>query len=691
VTGALGPGEFIVGAVQLAITLGCTGAAATIVVRRRLGDLTGAPRAIAVALLAVVGVLVAELVPLLAGVLTRATVPLTAVLVLLAATRVRPVGSPVTGSVAAGPRLPRLTPSATLVGIGLLATLTAWLAYLEVKAPVPVVSVDALGFHFPGVIRYIQTGSLWSTTQYLPGMAQGNYPQYGDLLLLAAALPWHSLALVRYVDPALLALAAFSTYAIARELNAPASTAGLAALALVAIRPVLGPALPDVLTDPLFLAGFGAGALFLLRHWRTGARAELVLAGIGLGIALGTKWYGLTDVPILVVAWLGAALLVRRSRAQLARELGLLVGVIALAGGIWMLRNLILTGNPVFDYRVTVLGATIFPAPPDPIRASVGFALAHYIGDSGVLRQYVWPVFRSDFGVIGLLLAAGTLVAGGFWGRSRLRRDADVDARIPLLFAGAVLTAVAYAITPYTAQGLVGMPVLVNANTRYMAPALVLAAPLLALAAAQLRRLRPVLELVLLVFLIAALHRYLPVPTKRVALTAAALAVAAGVAVVLVRGSTRRVLGYAAAAVLAAVAVAYHYQRVLARTPFVPGDPTVAYVLAHDPAHTRIGITGSWTAQGLVPVAPLSGPRLENTVAYVGPWVRHRLEVYRSAEPFVTAVRRERYPLLEIGTGFPPSADPPQLSWARAAGYRVVTRSPRLILMRTGPEPGGSQ
>lgn len=683
-SGALGPGEFLVGAVQLAVTLGCAAGAATIVVRRRGGGLAGVPRAIALALLTISGVIVAELVPLIAGVLTRATVPLMAALLLLGATRIRAADSPAIEAAADGPRFPALAPSAVLAGIGLLATLTAWLAYLELKAPVPVVSVDSLGFHFPGVIRFIQTGSLWSTTEYLPGMAQGNYPQYGDLFLLAAALPWHSLALVRYVDPVLLGLAALSTYAIAIELEAPPSTSALAALAMVAIRPVLGPALPDVLTDPLFLAGFAAGTLFLLRHWRTGARVELVLAGIGLGIALGTKWYGLTDVPVLVAAWIGAALLAGRPRGRLARDLGLLVVVIALAGGVWMVRNLILTGNPVFDYRVSVFGATIFAAPPDPVRAAVGFSLAHYIGDWEVLRRYVWPVFRSDFGVSGALIAIGAIGAGARWGNSRLRRAARpaADARIPLLLAGAVLTAVAYAVTPYTAQGLAGMPILVDANTRYLSPALVLAAPLLALAAGRIGRLRPVLELALLVSLLVDLHRYLTAPAGRLAVTAIALIAVGGLAVVLARGRARRLLGYAAAVSIAAVAVAYHYQRVLARTPYAPGDPTVAYVLANAPAHTRIGITASWTAQGLVPVAPLFGPRFQNTVAYVGPWIQHRLEQYRTEAPFVAALRRRRYPLLEIGTGFPPAADPKEVRWASAAGYTFVTRSARLVLMR---------
>src|SRR5207302_497898 len=135
---------------------------------------------------------------------------------------------------------------------------------------------------------------------------------------------------------------------------------------------------------------------------------------VGLGIALGTKWYGLTDIPALVAIWLIASLVVRRSRRTTLADGAVLVGVVVLAGGVWMLRNWILTGNPVFDYKVRLLGATIFSAPPDLLRSQLGFTLAHYLGDGSVLRRYVWPVFRSDFGLIGALIAGGALAAGAW-------------------------------------------------------------------------------------------------------------------------------------------------------------------------------------------------------------------------------------------------------------------------------------
>jgi hypothetical protein len=439
-----------------------------------------------------------------------------------------------------------------------------------------------------------------------------------------------------------------------------------------------------VLTDPALTAGFAAGTLFLMRHWRTRRRAELVLAGIAFGIALGTKWYGLTDVPALVVIWLAFALVAWRPRRQALADGSALVAVIALAGGIWMLRNLILTGNPVFDYKVRLLGLTIFPAPPDFLRSQLGFSLAHYFGAPSVLRHYAWPVFRSDFGLIGALIVGGALAAGAWCATAAARvRTVRIDPRVGLLAVATVALAAIYALTPYTAQGLNGVPVLIDANTRYATPALIVAAPLLAWLATRLGLLRIAAEVVLLIEILNNLGRYLPVSAGRFVVAVLVLAAVAAAWGLWRSGiPTLPRAAPAAGALLAAGAFAYHYQRALARTPYNPSDPAVSYVLAHAPAHARIGLAGEWTAQGLVPVGPLFGPRLANDVAYIGPVVEHRLEQYQAAVPFDQALRRGRYSLLVVGTGFPPRPNPSGERWARRIGYVPLVSDPRLVLLR---------
>ena len=690
-TGALSPGQFAAGALLLAITLGCCGGFAWLLLRAKLDHLTRAPRAVAFAALLIAGLLAVELVPLVLGVLTRGTVVLAAVALVLVTLLV--LGKPAGRFAGDGRRAVSFGPAALLsldgahwllAGAGAVLTAAWCLAYVQANATAHVNSVDVLAFHLPGVIRFIQTGTMWQTTQFLVGQAQGNYPQFGDLLLLAVVLPWHSVAFIRFVDPLLLALAAVSIYGISREIGVPArprpATSALIACAVLSIRPALGTALVDVLTDPAFLATFSAGVLFLLRHWRTRRRSELVLAGLAFGIALGTKWYGLTEIPALIAVWIVAGALARRARREVMLDAGVLIGVIALAGGIWMLRNLILTGNPVFDYPVRVLGLTVFPAPSSPIRSLLGFSLAHYLTNSSVLRGYVWPEFRDEFGLVGGLLMAGAVAAVALWVSDRRRSRPRVDPRVALLAAGAVALALVYVITPYTAQGYRNIPLLIAANTRYGMPALILAAPLLAWVVQRIGPWGLLVEVALLVEIALNLHRYLPVGGARIAEGALVVAIIVAILISASQPPRLRVAAPIAGLLLAgALALVYHEQRVLARRPYAPQDPAVSYVLARAPADARIAVTGEWIRP--VPVAPLFGPHLQNEVHYLGPWVQHRREQYTSAPAFRAALARGDYPLLAVATGYPPNPNPPEAQWARAAGYRPLTESLLYILM----------
>jgi hypothetical protein len=71
-------------------------------------------------------------------------------------------------------------------------------------------------------------------------------------------------------------------------------------------------------------------------------------------------------------------------------------------------------------------------------------------------------------------------------------------------------------------------------------------------------------------------------------------------------------------------------------------------------------------------------------VVYIGPFERHMLRQYTSSPPFLARVRRERLSLLILGRGFPrPLAQTREERWARAAGMRLIARSPRFTLYGT--------
>lgn len=657
----MGVGGYIVGFATLVATVGFATAAGVLVVRRRLDHLRGSARAAALGLTITAALVGVHLVPGALGLLYPGVVAAFAAVVAVACSFV-----PFSAAGAAGdsrtepddPPLSRALALLSVVGVGV-----ACLAYLRVHGDRVPVAIDALSFHLPDVARWSQQHGFWQIHQFIPDLAHGNYPNNGDVLSLLAVLPFGDLGLARVVFVPWLLLTGVGVHALARELGAPRSAATIFGAAAAGLPIVARSALVGVDPDVVMYATFSAGLAFLVRHRRTGSRAELVLAGVGLGLALGTKWYGLSAFAVVLVVWLAA-------RRRIDRELLVLCGVVLLAGGFWLLRNLVLSANPVFPVKVSVAGITLFDAPYDVVRAKGGFTLAHYAGDSSVWRRFLWPAFKDSYGLALFPAVAGSLAAAWL---GRARRV------LPAVAAVAAGLAVAYALTPYSAQGPDGLPVQVSANTRYGVPALLVAFALCAVVAGRLGRLRPAAEAVGAALAIDGVRRAFDVPGHAVVTTSAALAVLAAVILV-----ARRLRVAPAVATLVVLAVAFAGAR-RADTHLDDtawrGDAVLAFVRTHADGGHRIGIAGLWTTAGVSPILPAFGRRLDNRVTYIGPFEDHMLRRYSASAPFLARLRRERADLLLLGRGFPrPVPQTREERWVRAAGMHLVARSARFTL-----------
>jgi hypothetical protein len=676
--------SYLAGLAVCGAVFGLAALAAWLLLRRWLADLRGSPRAVAFLLLATTAILLAYLLPGVLGVLSRGTVVIAAAVLgaacWAASGRPRPRRPPIPG-----PRLvPRISWSWPAIGAALAAAMlgVVVLAALLERAPVPATNVDALNFHLPGVAAWIQSGSLWQVNQYLPNLAHGNYPQNGDMLLMASILPWHNDAFVRLVSVPLLGWAGLSVYAASLEVGAPRPGAILAGALFASLPAVLHPAALEVLTDPLMLAAMGSGLLFLLRHWRTRSRADLALAGLGLGVAFGTKWYGVSAAIAVFAVWALSWLAARRGPALLLRAGGVLAGLIALAGGFWLLRNLVESGDPLFPVRVAPFGVTIFDAPFDKIRAQAGFTIAHYLGQPEIVGDYIVPGLWRGLALGGLVFAAGVaavLVVGPV-------RRSRIDPRLLMLAALAVVLAVVYVITPYTALGAQDRPIGTQYNVRYLMPAMLAAAPLTAWLIGRWTRLAPALAALLLVAEVDSLRRTADEIGARPLVEALAVVViVAAVALLVLRAGRALPRGpWLPGAVAVVIGCGVFLGQGL-QSRFNDGryrnvDPVLESVLTDAPSGHHIGLVGYWGVTRLSPVWPLFGQRIGNEVRYVGPFRQGMLRNYRTRSAFLDGLRRQGDDLLVIARGEPPLPAIKQDRWVRAAGYRQIARGDRLTL-----------
>ena len=517
------------------------------------------------------------------------------------------------------------------------------IALMRTLAGAPISSIDAQNFQVPIPARWIQTHSVWGLHQWIADYSNATYPLNGNALFTAVMLPFHSPFLARLVAVPFWALAGVAVVALAERLGASRPAGVLAAAAFVSLPVALRSGLEGAQTDMPMLAWLGAGAVFLLRHRRSGARGDLVVAGLGLGLALGTKWYALTALAVVLGVWA-----LERRRDVLRPGLAL-IGLALAGGGFWLLRNWVETRNPLFPQPLPPL----FDAPPDPLREQGGFTLAHYLFEPDVWRDYLWPAFEASFGLgaIALLVGAAAAARRAPW----------------FALAGLGLLAV-YAVTPYSAFGPEGRPLLAAASTRYALPALMVAAAL----AARPRWAQPLLALGVL----DGLRRGFDLGAGAVV----AGVLLAGAAAVTAR-RPRAALAGAAVVALALLLVSAHRAN---RQGYGQFDPVLAALEARGEGH-RVGIAGIWTPDAVSPVLPAFGPRLGNRVEHVGRVREGMLRAPRDAEELAVGARA--FDLVLVGRPQPPRPAREE-PWITAAGFRQVAQSPRLALYARGvPSP----
>lgn len=683
--------EYLAGAALLTMTLAAALTVAACVFKARLTHLHGAPALVAVTIVATAALIGFHLVPGALGLLATwsvAVVALASAVGALVLTR----RSPFAGF-NLGTSLPR--PSGLLEWMGLVALAGVWAFVLGDAihlAAAPSTSVDAATFHLPNTIRWIQEGSIWQASQFVPDQAQGYYPMNGNVAQLAVMLPWDSDFAVRLVGLPFLGLGMAATFATSREIGASRGASYLAAAAIFSIPAVTIYAVERITPDLFLLGTFAAGALFLARHLRTHATTDLILAGTALGLAFGSRWYGVSCVAILVLAWIVA--LARRNGLGAAARTAV-VGLVPIAafGSIWLIRNLALSGNPLFPVSLSPFGLEILSAPPDPVGDLLGSSIAEYWNDGGALTGEIVPALWTMLSAVSVIAALGTVAAVTSAVRSRARPANPTVHPAVLPFSLAAFGAfLAYLVTPYSALGPPGDPIQTAVNTRYAVPALILAGALAATVLPRGGHTRPWIGGIVLLAIVYALAHGPDVPTVSL-LLAAITTVGCLAAASLAGGAPRRRLLQAFVLVFAiAVAGGLMLERRFLDGRYAGEFATLDRVLAETDAKPEsIALAGAWDLRGTQPILPLFGPRFENSVEFVGGFEEGMLRAYRSRADFTDELRESEYDLLLIGRlDLAVGSQPSEEEWTRQAGWVQVASDERFTLWRPPDAAAGA-
>lgn len=255
------------------------------------------------------------------------------------------------------------------------------LAVALLPALAPPTAWDALVYHLKGAELYRAAGRIGLPID-LPYLG---FPQYQEMLfLLARLIGAPSVALLHWVFAAATALL---VHAQARRLWGDAASWVAPAIYLSSQSIVTLAGWPYV---DLTLAFHVTAAFACLRCWRdAGDAAWLRLAGVFTGFAMATKYTALPAAAGLLVF---GFLVLGRARAWRG---GLhFTGFAVLAASPWYLKNLIVTGNPVYPF--------FFAAPHwDAFRAAWYSRFGTGLAFSAPLRLLTAPIEATIFGVEG--------------------------------------------------------------------------------------------------------------------------------------------------------------------------------------------------------------------------------------------------------------------------------------------------
>lgn len=486
---------------------------------------------------------------------------------------------------------------------------------------------DELHYHLTHSALFVQSGETWPVRFTSIGDGAAYHPANSELLHAVGLAVIGSDFSSIFLNLAFAAMAMAAGWAIGGR--AGNALAGALIVSVFLSAPVIvsesGSALNDTMGIALLLT---AVALLFEAGDRRPDTRHLVLAGLSAGLAAGTKLTVL--VPVVALLLVVAIAPHRRTASTLT-----FVGSAVVGGGYWFVRNLVHTGNPV-----PALSFGPLPGPDLEFQRMVEFPVTDYLLDGPVWRDYFVPGLGAFFGVLWPLLLATTAVLGVAALTKSVRTH---DVRWTLLSVCGLLSLLAYLITPTSAAGRSGEPVLFEVNLRYALPGLLLFA-LAGLAHPRLRgRPVPVVGLIAVLFLAANAYR---VDTRR-GLVAVALVIAAA----LTAGAFSRIGRRPAARLLtlAVAVVAIIAAGTVLNERYLDGRWTddvprwSAFEAAEKSSDLRIGVTG------FPQNYPFYGQDLSNDVITLGdPSSGDELRPYADCGSWWGAVTDERLDVVVI-------------------------------------------
>jgi hypothetical protein len=223
---------------------------------------------------------------------------------------------------------------------------------------------DALTYHLPVALRWLQSGSLAIPASRVWRFSLPGNTEIGMMILLATGKD-SAVVLVNWLALAVLAI---STYLLAKRITQAISSVGLLITLLVLTIPMVEFQALSAYVDLFGTAFIAAAATLFVYRKETGDTSSsqvsgrlVFLSAAACGISLGAKpIYDLYAAAYTVVV---LALLYRdlRQKRRMVLVMGSVIVGLLIPSAFWFGRATAATGNPVFPIRVAVRNHVFLP------------------------------------------------------------------------------------------------------------------------------------------------------------------------------------------------------------------------------------------------------------------------------------------------------------------------------------------
>jgi hypothetical protein len=357
---------------------------------------------------------------------------------------------------------------------------------------------DSTWYHGPFAAGFYQSGNTIDLHFIAPQFLAWFYPANSEVVHAIGMLAFSRDLLSPLLNLGWLVGCLLACWCVGRPFGvAPWSLAlGAIALSVPALGDQAGEARNDIVGIFFLLAAIAIAlnAAAASPRRRDLSKGALLLVGLAIGLAAGTKLNFLLPAAVLVLGLIALAPSGRRWTTLVCS------GGMALAGGgYWYLRNLIHAGNPL--PWIHHLGPIDLPSPEQALGGREAHSVFSYLTNGSVWSDWFFPGLHGALWIVWPLIAAAALAGlllalipfllsrtsatpprwwvenpsdGPVFGPSTSAAARTVAGVLAIAGLVGLAAAVSWLVSPTSASGPSGMPRGFESGLRYLTPALIL-------------------------------------------------------------------------------------------------------------------------------------------------------------------------------------------------------------------------